>query len=804
MLHKRMDVPHQLGRWATLLVILSLILTSVTAAQAAVNDLFLISRSTLNEPGDKRSDRASVMSYLGSADPLERSAFSSRSTNLIDGAKDNDCFTFQGSELCFFDIFMHDENNLATSMLTANTVPELDGDSYYPIISEDGNYVVFQSAVEDLETLVPPEETDPRETDIFLATLDANGNISLTQRVSSAFIAEAEPNFDSGYIQYGIDGFNYYPITYNNGATRLNLYFPHPVASIARQDNNLYIAYESMASNLVDPDEIPPEPPNPPGPPPHLQPDYNGHIKDIFVRQMLPITSDSLMLTRGYDSTYGYYSGNPSDGESYHPVLANGQRYLVFVSEATNLIPGFGLGDYQPHNPPSDPRGNVFWLDRDYDNDGLLDEFAQPESDPQGPGVRYYLVSHDNGPEQKPGNGLSKHPAVSFNITSEDVGGDMVDFENLNIAFQSDATNLVNGDTNGFTDIFLYRWRRNLTTGEESEVIERVSLPSAIQIPKGALAAQPQRGPALTLPGGQVPLEWGNAPTDALLEKPGHLAWSKQTGPQQLQQKDAGTSEDEDPMCNLGGDSTQANLASYAPSISRDGRIVAFHSYASNLIDGDRNCACRYYFGSGIEGILTKNCPDVYGRDWLAQQTWRMSVTKDGSEAQGDSVWGEFNRNAQFVYFSSYANLAGDDADGSYNYILQVFMRDQGNPPGNPNVQPTSWDFGNRHPFQYAEKTFRMLFLADLYVDQIQLDPLSDSRYSIFSDNCSGSYRYQSGDTCTFKVAFQADEEMYFYTGQINISLSDPNPGMPPTRTLNLALRANVVPWELYMPGIQR
>ena len=252
MLHKRMDVPHQLGRWATLLVILSLILTSVTAAQAAVNDLFLISRSTLNEPGDKRSDRASVMSYLGSADPLERSAFASRSTNLIDGAEDNDCFTFQGSELCFFDIFMHDENNLATSMLTANTVPGLDGDSYYPIISEDGNYVVFQSAVEDLETLVPPEETDPRETDIFLATLDANGNISLTQRVSSAFIAEAEPNFDSGYIQYGVDGFNYYPITYNNGATRLNLYFPHPVASIARQDNNLYIAYESMASNLVE------------------------------------------------------------------------------------------------------------------------------------------------------------------------------------------------------------------------------------------------------------------------------------------------------------------------------------------------------------------------------------------------------------------------------------------------------------------------------------------------------------------------------------------------------------------------
>lgn len=793
-----------LGRWSAVFIIVCLVLTNVSSARAAVNDLYLISRSTLNEPGDKRSDRASVMSYLSSADPLERSTFASRATNLIDGAEDNDCFLFQGSELCFYDIFLHDENNLVTSKITGSTVPGLDGDSYYPTISDNGNYIVFQSAVEDLDTLTPPEDTETRETDIFLATLDANGNVTQIKRVSSAFIAEDEPNFDSGYTQYGVDGFNYYPITYNNGATRPDLYFPHPVASLfVSTEGDVYVVYESMASNLVDPDEIPPEPPNPPGPPPHLQPDYNGHVKDIFVRKMLPFASDNLLLTRGYDPVYGYYSGNPTDGNSYHAVFANGQRYVVFVSEATNLIPGFGPGDYEAHNPPFDSRGNVFWLDRDYDNDGLLDEFAQPETDPQGPGVRYYLVSHDNGPEQKPGNGLSKHPAASYNVTSEDIGGGvMQNFENLNIAFQSDASNLVSGDTNGFTDIFLYRWRRNMTTGEESEALERVSLPSAIQIPKGAVAQLPKPGPTRTLSGGQVPLEWGNAPTDVLLQKPGHLAWSN-LQPQAVS-KEAGTNEDEDPMCNLGGDPTQANLASYAPSISRDGRIVAFHSYASNLIDGDRNCACRYYYGSGIEGVLTKNCPDVYGRDWLAQQTWRMSVTQDGSEAQGDSVWGEFNRNAQFVYFSSFANLAGDDADGSYAYILQVFMRDQGNPPGNPNVQPTSWDFGNRHPFEYAEKTFRMLFLADLYVDQIALDPLSNSRFSIVNDNCSSTNPYHSGDTCTFKVAFQADAEMFFYTGQVNINLSDPNPGMPPTRTLNLALRANVTPWNLYLPSLQR
>nr|MBP7228631.1 hypothetical protein [Longilinea sp.] len=85
-----------LGRWSAVFIIVSLVLTNVSSARAAVNDLYLISRSTLNEPGDKRSDRASVMSYLGSADPMERSAFASRATNLIDGAEDNDCFLFLG------------------------------------------------------------------------------------------------------------------------------------------------------------------------------------------------------------------------------------------------------------------------------------------------------------------------------------------------------------------------------------------------------------------------------------------------------------------------------------------------------------------------------------------------------------------------------------------------------------------------------------------------------------------------------------------------------------------------------------
>lgn len=40
---------------------------------------------------------------------------------------------------------------------------------------------------------------------------------------------------------------------------------------------------------------------------------------------------------------------------------------------------------------------------------------------------------------------------------------------------------------------------------------------------------------------------------------------------------------------SLRSDGTQANDGSYSPAISADGRFVAFHSYATNLVGNDTN-----------------------------------------------------------------------------------------------------------------------------------------------------------------------------------------------------------------------
>src|SRR4051794_2539206 len=59
----------------------------------------------------------------------------------------------------------------------------------------------------------------------------------------------------------------------------------------------------------------------------------------------------------------------------------------------------------------------------------------------------------------------------------------------------------------------------------------------------------------------------------------------------------------------------QANDSSGGPSVSADGRFVAFGSYASNLVPGDTNGAA-----------------DVFVRDRVAGTTGRVSVATGGAQ----------------------------------------------------------------------------------------------------------------------------------------------------------------------------
>ncbi|MBE7473609.1 MAG: hypothetical protein DPW09_38625 [Anaerolineae bacterium] len=68
---------------------------------------------------------------------------------------------------------------------------------------------------------------------------------------------------------------------------------------------------------------------------------------------------------------------------------------------------------------------------------------------------------------------------------------------------------------------------------------------------------------------------------------------------------------------SVASDGSQGNQTSYWPSISADGRYIAFFSNASNLVNGDTN-----------------NWSDVFVHDRQTNQTIRVSVASNGT--QGD------------------------------------------------------------------------------------------------------------------------------------------------------------------------
>jgi Tol biopolymer transport system component len=94
-----------------------------------------------------------------------------------------------------------------------------------------------------------------------------------------------------------------------------------------------------------------------------------------------------------------------------------------------------------------------------------------------------------------------------------------------------------------------------------------------------------------------------------------------------------------------------------APSISADGRYVAFDSGASNLVPGDSN-----------------NAQDVFVRDRENGTTERVSLASDGAEGNSASGEPSLSADGRYVAFASFAsNFASGDGNGTRD----IFVRDR-------------------------------------------------------------------------------------------------------------------------------
>jgi Tol biopolymer transport system component len=100
----------------------------------------------------------------------------------------------------------------------------------------------------------------------------------------------------------------------------------------------------------------------------------------------------------------------------------------------------------------------------------------------------------------------------------------------------------------------------------------------------------------------------------------------------------------------------EAGASSGDPSLSGDGRIVAFDTIADDLVPGD---------GNGVS--------DVFVRDVVAGTTTRVSTTSGGAEGDGHAGDPAVSENGRVVAFAS---LATDLVPGDANGDQDVFVKD--------------------------------------------------------------------------------------------------------------------------------
>ncbi len=260
--------------------------------------------------------------------------------------------------------------------------------------------------------------------------------------------------------------------------------------------------------------------------------------------------------------------GTQADGDSYSPAISGDGRFVAFVSLSTNLV--------------------------DDDLNGVADIFLQNRVTG---GIELISVS-DTGIQ---GDGPSSTPAISF--------------DGRYVAFASTATNLVQGDSNSASDIFIF--------DKEEKTIVRVSISTA-----GGDGNFGSRFPSISSDGNII--AFSSDATNLVGNDSNSLSDVF------LVDRQSGWSAKRISVSNGGA---EGNGASQSASVSANGGFVAFSSAASNLVDNDRNLKS-----------------DIFVYNLNSNEIERVSVASDGTESNGVSGSPSISGDGRFVTYASTAN----------------------------------------------------------------------------------------------------------------------------------------------------
>jgi Tol biopolymer transport system component len=374
------------------------------------------------------------------------------------------------------------------------------------------------------------------------------------------------------------------------------------------------VAFSSRASNLV--------------------PGDTNHRPDVFVHDRRTGRTERASVSS---------SGREDRGSSLHPSISATGRFVAFESDAPDLVKG--------------------------DHGSRVDVFAHDRR--TGRTERVSVNWKGKG-----GNRGSYAPAISAN-------GRLV-------AFYSRATNLVRGDTGGF-DVFVHNRRTDRTrrvsvssTGREgnhwsfSPSISATGRFVAFGSYATNLAPGDDNGPQTDVfvhdrRTGRTELvsvssngDSGNGYSGGgAISANGRFVAFTSDAPN-LVGTDLNDTDDVDVFVHdrrtgdtfrvsVNSDGEEGNGPSHVPSISADGRFVAFDSRATNLVSDDGN-----------------GRTDVFVHDAHTGETARVSVSSDFGEANGNSLFPSISWTGRFVAFESDATSL---VEGDTNERPDVFVR---------------------------------------------------------------------------------------------------------------------------------
>jgi Tol biopolymer transport system component len=403
--------------------------------------------------------------------------------------------------------------------------------------------------------------------------------------------------------------------------------------------------------------------------------------------------------------------GVEGDDTSSDPEISASGRFVVFESDATNLAPTVG---------PTNSFQDVFVHDRktgetarvSVDSQGLEGNAGSDSPSISANGRFVAFASDATNLAPTPGltnlfrdvfvHDRKRGETTRASVDAAGVEGDAassspaISADGRYVAFESDAASLVPSDTNDMTDVFVH----DRKTGETTRV-SRAS-PTVAATARGSFGTPQPNGPSSnpvvsangryvafeSLATNLVPGLGQNAFRDVFVH-------DRKTGETRRVSVDSAGAEGDEPSAN--------------PSISANGRYVAFESLATNLVPGDEEglhvfvhdrktgettlvslapeCAAmavacsspdisasgRYVAYQARDGNVGGDS-DVFVYDRKTGETALGSVNGAGVEANDQSFSPELSASGRYVVFSSVAdNLVPFDT----NMVRDVFVHDR-------------------------------------------------------------------------------------------------------------------------------